>query len=403
MDQAQRLLFDGFPRAMGVTTPDIESHELTQYLVHSRTEFDSIVDSAVGSRNIYASLSQYRPVRSEGEFGGCAVVANKVSFDFDSTAKAPSDADIRWSHTLIDDDAEDHSVIRDMRSDSDTREAVLGEVCDDASRLAEACEDEDIPIFGVFSGFGLHIHQLRKETMSRPEDKMGSICRKWISELTLSTADERASGKPFRIMRVPNIERISHSSGENKSTGLYTIPLTAPEIAQIRPKDLLDLSRSPRRGIGSEPRSRPEMKTQEDYLGPSYEDGELGQEKMRPIPEQSNAEGFAETLVKKITRMPCVYKRALGPNPPNDVRVKLGIMFLNAGYTPEEITSIIAGLGWMDFDREVTKYQLEQLRKSGKGDWSCRTMQGKGLCVRADEKTECPTYGYRGGNEPWQT
>lgn len=399
MDSAQRLLFGEFPRAVGVTTPRRDDMELEQYLVHSSQEFDGVLDFAQGDRNLYASLSVYEPAKVDGEFEGCAVLGDKVSFDFDSSAKADPQAEEDWSHPLLPPEAPDHKVVRMMREDADVREAVLGDICDDARRLAQASIEEGIPIFGVFSGFGIHLHQLYQQTASRPGEKMGSNCRKWVSELTLSTADDKASGKPFRIMRVPNVERICHQDGEEISTGLYTIPLKASELAEIEPKQLLDLSRQPRPTIGSDPASRPEMKVEEEYLGPGYEEG-VGQEKMRPIPDSSVDDEFAEMLVKEITKMPCVYERALGRNPPNDVRVKLGIMFLNAGYSPEETVDIITRLGWADFDRETTEYQLKKLRESGKGDWSCKTMQGKGLCTRADNKQGCPTYGYQGGNAP---
>lgn len=402
MDSAQELLFGGFPRAVGVTTPDHSGMELRQYLVHSDREFDGVLEQVEGARNVYASLSEYEPVKVDGSFAGSAVVADKVSFDFDSPAKADPDTEGDWSSIMLPQDADEHEVIDRMRESEQIREEVLGDICEDARKLAQASIDEDIPVFGVFSGFGLHVHQLYEPTRSRPGDKMGSNCRRWVSELTLPTADSKASGKPFRIMRVPNIERIDHADGEETSTGLYTVPLTGSELAEITPRDLTDLSRGPRPTIGSEPRSRPEMKVDEDYLGPGQA-GEVGQEKMRPTPDETMASSFAEEVVKEITQMPCVWERAIGRNPPNDVRVKLGIMMLNAGYSVGEATDIIAQLNWVDFDRETTRYQLRSLKKSGKGDWSCRTMQSKGLCTRADDKVECPGYGYRGGNKPWQT
>lgn len=397
MDSSQRILFGKFPRAVGVTTPDYGSMELRQYLVHSELEMDGVISKVKSERNLYSSLSAYNPVKVDGDFEGCAVNADKVSFDFDSPAKAHEDQDIRWSSTLIPDEASDKEVIEMMRCDDDVRDAVLGDICHDVRELAQACNADGIPVLGVFSGLGIHLHQLREPTKSRPGDKMLSTCNKWVSELNLSCADEKASGRPFRIMRMPNVERICHS--DDAKTGLYTIPLKAAELAEIEPEMLLDLSASPRPTIGSEPDSRPSMKVHEDYLGPGYEDG-VGQEKMRPMPEVTPGDEFAQTIIKEIVQMPCVYERAFGRNPPNDVRVKLGIMMLNADYSPEEITRLLAKLNWVDFDRDVTEYQLKKLRENGKGDWSCKTMQAKGLCTRADDKHECPTYGYRGGNDP---
>ena len=410
MDSAQRLLFGRFPRAVGVTTPGYSDMELRQYLVHSKTEFDSVIEKTEGRRNLYSSLSAYEPVRVNGHFDGSAVVGDKVSIDFDSSAKAPSEADEWWQHPLIPEFASDVEVIEMMRDDPEVLNAVLEDVCYNARKLATACIEKDIPIIGVFSGLGIHVHQLREVTKSRVGDKMLSTCNRWVSELGLSCADEKASGRPFRIMRIPNVERIchqtTHADGEpgsgftSEPTGIYQIPLKAAELAQIRPRELLDLSACPRPDIGSEPPSRPELKVQEEYLGPGKEDG-VGQEKMRPIPTTSKADDFYKELVKDIVQMPCVYERALGRNPPNDVRVKLGIMLLNADYSVEEANRIISKLNWVDYDSEVTRYQLESLKESGKGDWSCKTMQAKGLCTRADEKEECPTYGYQGGNVPW--
>lgn len=408
MDSAQQLLFGEFPRAVGVTTPDWQDMELRQFLVHSELEFDGVIDEVAGDRNLYSSISAYIPSKSDGEFAGCAVQADKVSFDFDSPAKAEpddypnTDPDEKpnWEHPLIPERASDKDVIAKMRTDSEIREAVLGDVCFQARQLAQTCLDENIPLLGVFSGFGLHVHLLHEPTMSRPSDKLLSTCNKWTTELNLALADERASGRPFRIMRIPNVERVDHSGDSPVSTGIYTVPLRAGELAEIRPGELLDLARQPRPSIGSEPRSRPEMKVHEDYLGPGWDEG-AGQEKMRPIPDESVDDELAQVIIKDIVQMPCVYERAFGRNPPNDVRVKLGIMLLNADYTPETATDLIGRLGWVDFDRDTTLYQLRKLKESGKGDWSCKTMQAKGLCTRADDKQACPTYGYEGGNKPW--
>jgi hypothetical protein len=406
MDNAQELLFGRFPRAMGVTTPSYNGMELKQYLVHSEAEFDGVVSKTEGRRNLYSSLSAYQPVKTDGQFDGCAVVADKVSFDFDSSAKlSPEEKEQydedeetpNWSHPVIPEFASDKQAIQLMRAKDEVREAILGDVCHDVRQLARECIEEGIPIIGVFSGFGIHVHQLRKPTKSRPGDKMLSTCNRWTAELNLSCADEKASGRPFRIMRVPNAERVCHENGDG--TGLYQIPLKAAELAEIDPEKLMSLSRSPRPSIGSEPDSRPAMKVQEEYLGPDYEEG-VGQEKMRPLPQQSQADDFYKDLIKDLVQMPCVYERAIGRNPPNDVRVKLGIMLLNADYSVDETTDLISKLGWVDFDREVTRYQLKKLKKSGKGDWSCKTMQSKGLCTRADNKTDCPKYGYQGGNSP---
>lgn len=407
MDKIQSLLFGQFPRAMGVTTPDSEDTELQQFLVHSESEFDGVLDKTAGERNLYSSISAFEPVNDGDEFVGSAVRSDKVSIDFDSSAKAEGRAkgeeeSPNWSHPMIPPHATDAEVIRHMRDEPEIAEAVLADLCEDARRLAEECISRDMPFVGVFSGFGLHIHLLHSETMSRVGDKMLSTCNKIVSELSLSCADEAASGRPFRIMRIPNVERVCHD--EDAATGLYTIPFSQDEVSGITPQYIVEQSMEPRYpslSVGD----RPEMSVQEDYLGPGYEDG-VGQEKMRPTPEGQVGDELTRQIIKQVVKMPCVYERAFGRNPPNDVRVKLGIMLLNAGYSVRECTDLIAKLNWADFDRETTKYQLKQLKKNGKGDWACRTMRAKGLCVRADDPRSCEMYGYRGGNSPseaiWQ-
>lgn len=395
MNPTQTTLFGRFPRSIGVTTPDRPNMELQQYLVHSSGELDGVVDRVAGQRNVYVSVSSYPQYQNDG-YAGYAVCSDKVSYDFDSSAKSEKEG-VRWESSEIPDGTDDRWVVENL-SEPDVRESVLGDLCDEVREFVQESMDSSIPIVGVFSGFGLHIHQLYEETKHRVEDKLSSIASKWISELSLSTVDGQASGKLHRIMRYPDVERVIHGA-ERESTGIYTIALTGRELAEITPEELVDLSHTPRAKINVTGKSRPSMTIQEDYLGPRQPD-EADQRDMRSVPEGDMGTEFARTVVKRLTRMPCVWKRALSSNPPNDVRVKTGIMLLNAGLSPRECTEIISQIGWVDFDWETTKYQLEKLYESGKGDFSCRTMQKKGLCVKADDKKKCEMYGYWGGNTP---
>lgn len=400
MDRSQEILFGSMPRSVGVTTPEEEGQELLQYpsLIHSQNELDGILAKVSGNRNVYVSVSSYDQHKENGQYRGYTVCSSQVSYDLDSSAKAEENTDCRWNHPSIKNGAGDRWVADRIRGDSEIQDAVLGDVCMNARELARESMADGIPVVGIFSGFGLHIHQLFQKATERVSEKLESISRKWISDLSLGTADPKASGQPFRIMRYPNVERIIHDA-QRESTGIFTIPLSGSELADITPDELVELSCSPRVPDGLTPDSRPSMEVQSDYLGPGP-DSELGQEAMRSMPDQEMGTEFIKALVKDVVKLPCVYKRALTRNPPNDVRVKFGIHFLNAGYSVSEITDIIREIGWKNFDRETTKYQLKSLKKSGKGDWSCRTLRSKGLCVCADEPRSCDTYGYQGGNSP---
>ncbi|MFB6282552.1 MAG: hypothetical protein ABEK59_01265 [Halobacteria archaeon] len=344
----------------------------------------SVIDVVQGERSLYSSLSEFVPKLSD-VFEGCKIVTDKVSYDLDA-------------HEAVDDyfpdDWTELEIISRLRSDGDAREYVLGEVCDDARRLAEQTIIDGVHCVGVFSGFGIHVHQLFKPTASRPSAKMGSTCRKYVSELNLATVDEQPIGDSQRVMRVPDMERVS--AGQN--TGLWTVPITQAELREITPDELLEFSLGPR-DIELSTHNRSKMKLYEDYVAPNRD---MSQEKMRDMPDIQEADGMAGMLVEKVCKMPCVYERALGRNPSHPVRIKVGIMFLNAGYDIPEIVEIIRQLNWVDFDAEKTRKNLESLKRGGKGDYSCQSMQFKGLCTRADEKVECPMYGYQGGNTPWK-
>lgn len=398
MDETQELIFGDFPRSVGVTTPDRPGSELKQYMVNSRTEMDGVIEKVSGRRNIYSSVSSYHPHRRGETYSGYSIRSDKVSYDFDSSAKADSAIEGRWNHPSIADDVGDEWVVRRIKEDDEIRESVLGDVCDDVQRLAQSSIDEGIPVVGIFSGFGIHVHQLYEATNHRVEDKLSSNSRRWVSELSLSTVDSKASGKQYRIMRFPNVERMIHGASVEHS-GIYTVPLSGSELTEITPDDLIEFSDTPRVIESLSGLSRPSMTVQEEFLGPGESD-DIGQEKMRSVPTDEIGSELARHVIKDIVKMPCVYERALTRNPPNDVRVKLGAMLLNAGYTPSDATDLIAEIGWVDFDRSVTKYQLEKLRESGKGDYSCNTMRMKGLCVHADSPKDCELYGYNGGNTP---
>ncbi|PHQ43921.1 hypothetical protein Z052_01925 [Halorubrum sp. C191] len=393
-----RTLFGEFPRAVGVSDPYGDGG-LRQYLVNSASEMKGVIEQVRNERNLYASVASYQPLVDGGEYVGNAVAIDKVSFDLDSAAKAAPDADRRWAHPLIPDDARDGDIIERMRTDADVRDAVLGDVCDDARQLARASRDADIPVCGVFSGLGLHVHQLYESTASRPGLKVQTNARRWVSELELPTVDSRATGREYRILRVPNLRRVDHSGGTSIPTAAVQVPLTGEELADITPEELLDLADSPRPSLSIGAEERPELTVREAYKGPDAD--EFGQEQMREVPEVTAVDNeVAERVIREMTEMPCVYERALGRNPPNDVRVQLGTLLLASGMTPAEAGELIAQLGWADYDRDVTEYQLESLYENNTGTWSCSTLMNKGLCTRADDPESCPMYGYPGGDTP---
>ena len=396
VDSSVRLLFGNFPRWVGLSKPHAEG--LWQFPVTSILEFEEVVNSANCNKNIYSSISAVKPVVRDGAYQGNAVEVDKVFYDFDSPAKAEREDPEDWQHPDIPDHAADSEVFELMRDDPDVLDAVLGIPCQEASKLAEASVEAGIPVVGSFSGFGIHVHQLYEPTMREPKARVKSTGNKYITELDLQTADDAVVGDHHRITRVPNVGRVDHDmEGE---VCVYTVPLTQSELLELSPEGVLSLGSEPRLGLLSEPNDRPKMKLYEDYVVSNDEDVDVSQDDMHPLPDTSNATAFAKQVIKDVIRMPCVYEHSFSTNPLNPVRVKLGIMMLNAGMTISECDTLIRELGWIDYDSEFTRYQLKKLKESGRGDWGCKTMQSKGLCVNANDPESCETYGYRGGNTP---
>lgn len=396
VDSSVRLLYGNFPRWVGLSKPDGEG--LWQFPVTSILEFEEVVNSANGIKNVYSSISAVKPLVSDGVYQGNVVEVDKVYYDFDSNAKADREDPQDWKHPLIPSFADDREVFDLMRDDPAVLDAVLGVPCQEARILAEESMTDGIPVVGVFSGFGIHLYQLYEPIMREPKGRVQSTANKYITELDLQTADDAVVGDHHRITRVPNVSRVDHNNGGD--VGIYTVPLTPSELVDMTPEWLVSVADQPRPELLSEPEDRPKLKLFEEYVATQADEDNLTQEDMHPIPEESNATEFAKQVIKDVVRMPCVYEHAFAVNPLNAVRVKLGIMMLNAGMTVTECDQLIRDLGWSDYDSEFTRYQLKKLRQSGRGDWSCRTMRSKGLCVHGDEPETCPTYGYKGGNTP---
>ena len=396
VDTSTRLLFGTFPRWVGLSKP--HDSGLWQFPVTSILEFEEVVNSANGVKNIYSSISAVRPVVSEGTYQGNAVEVDKVYYDFDSPAKAEREDPEDWQHPDIPDHASDRQVFDMMRDDPDILDAVLGIPCQEASILAEESKADGIPTVTVFSGFGIHVHQLYEPTFREPKARVKSTGNKYISELNLQTADDAVVGDDHRITRVPNVSRVDHDGGGD--VGVYTVPMTQSETIDVTPEGLLSLAEEPRHDLLSAPSDRPELKLYQDYVTSQDDNESVDEEDMLPVPDMSNASDFAKTVVEDIVKMPCVYEHAFATNPLNAVRVKLGAMMLSAGLTVRECDMLIRELGWIDYEKDVTRYQLKKLKESGRGDFGCSTMQQKGLCVRADNPETCETHGYRGGNTP---
>jgi hypothetical protein len=369
----QRELFGRFPRRVGVPH---------QWWIFSEGEFDLYTGHVDGVKNVYAAVAR-RPV-------GGKLKMDKVHYDLDSTAK---DENGDW-RLFGDENPPDDEVVERMRSDPDTAEAILGDVCEDARKIAEVSREDDIPIVGVFSGFGIHIYQLYQERED-PDMAVESTAKKYIDEASLRTYDEKIVGEVKRIMRVPNAERVTE---DGRRCNIVTIPLTVEDLVDITPDFLVENSYGKRKVIPDLP-ERPELEEHADYL--DYHSDPETHVRQRDMGDTVEVDGILEYLLKEYLRMPCMYERVQQANPDHKVRMNCAVLLFNCGLDPSEVHNLYRRIGWFDYNPEETKKQLKNIYEGRYSEMSCSSLRAKGFCTRMDDPRECPTYGWSGGEAEW--
>jgi hypothetical protein len=380
MDPVQKLLYGKFPRRVG---------NPVQWPVHSESELDAAIEECEGERNLYSTISHFDLTEGGG------VVSDKISIDLDSPMKQAS-----FPRT----DRDDEKIML-MREDWDLAEEVLGDVCEDARKIARQAEREETPLVGVFSGFGIHLHLLYQEQV-QARKHLATTVRRYLDELDLETVDIQLIGDVQRILRIPNVRRVYvdadrgekiTSDTHTMACNLYTIPLTRDELKQITPENLMASSKE-RRKIRLPTQERPEMKVYDEYL--EERATVRGQVEVEIDVDNYDRQGILNML-KELLQMPCMYERIVQPNPHHKVRFNSAVLLFNAGFSREEIEEMFMSLGWVDADRRKTRKFLKQIHRRGYADMSCQTIQSLGLCTRKEEPEECPTHGWSGGQAEW--
>lgn len=382
MKPVQRYLFGKFPRRFG---------NPVQWVVHSESEMDAAIEACEGERNLYSTISHFDLTKHGG-----GVVSDKISLDLDSPFK-----DAAFPGTGRDDE----KILR-MREDRDLAQEVLGEVVSDARLVAEHAQAQEIPLVGVFSGFGLHLH-LMYEEQSNAQRHLATTVRKMMDYYDLDTVDIQLIGDVQRILRIPNVRRVYVDADRGEEItqdthvmpcNLYTVPLTCEEIRELTVDELLDWSTSPREIPLPDDDERPSMRVYDDYL--EQRATARGKVETEIDVDEYERQGLLNML-KDLLQMPCMYERIVQPNPHHMVRFNCAVLLFNSGFAREEIEDIYMRLGWRDGDRKKTRKFLKQIEERGYSDMSCRTIQGLGLCRREDDPESCETYGWSGGEAEW--
>lgn len=269
----------------------------------------------------------------------------------------------------------------------DLAEEVYGPIIEDARKLAHYLMERDIPTVGVFSGLGLHIHALFKPKVE-PSQEIKSTGLRMVDEADVNHADEQIFGDTHRLCRIANCPRVE----PDMDSTTYTVPLEHDELLDLSARDLVRMSES-QRSIGKPDGERRELKVHDDYL--KRADSEAIQ---LPLGEVEVNSDYAIDVLEEFIPLPCIRKRLMTREPGQAVRFQGAVMLFNQGFTPDDVHDIFARLNWADYDPEITQNQLEHIWNKGYSEMSCSTLdKDKGLCVM-DDRHECPTYGWKGGD-----
>lgn len=378
MDASHEILYNGFPRAVGST----EEGQIRQHFVHSESEMDLWFDKLKDERNMYSSICRFR--------SDMRPILSDIPFDLDSPMK----------DSVFENGTSDSKKIKMMRDDPSLAEEVLGEVWSDAQKLSKKCLDENIPALSIFSGLGVHVHLLFKERTEPVKEKVSTS--QWlIDDCGLNTHDIKIIPDTRRILRVPNSQRIS----EGEPTGTWCIPMTEVEILNNSVHDVLERTKKPKTikyHNRYRPKNRPEMKVHDGYEN-------ISQDTVGTVPIQEDSlniefSDLEEEQVKECLAMPCVRERFFSANPDHEIRLTGAILLFQSGFTPKEVQDVISRIGWVDYKPDKTMSFLKQIYKKRYSEFSCNTLQSRGLCVHSpefekygDEPKDCETYKWTSG------
>lgn len=376
---ANRELFGEFPRWVGLVGPE-RGERRNQFVAFDRTCFDLFLDANYGQCNMYTRISHI------GDSGGS--ILDEVFLDLD-VEKPDTDRDEDWAA----------EIIPEMREDRMVADEVLGDVVEDARRVGQYLGERDWPGVAVFSGLGIHVHAFTEPAV-QPDRELRTTARKIEDEAGLRTLDEKGArqGDYNRLCRVANCPRVA---SDGYPLNLHTVPIELEELADITAEELLDWAKTPRQ-IKVPRGDRPRLEFHEDY----HEESEGGVvdvdvQEVGEVPDSALEEQF-EAFLKDALKMPCMYERIMTRNPDHDVRLNCAVLLFNCGLGVNEVQDIYQKLGWFDYDPDITRDKLEHIHSNKYRSMSCQTVQEKGLCVYdMDEREECPTFGWRGGQQSW--
>lgn len=235
-----------------------------------------------------------------------------------------------------------------------------------------------------FTGGGFHIYIPFSETflptdgleVTRIKNAGRTLMKNWHDALNLSCNDPTVAFDLAGMIRIPN--------SYNAKRGCWMIPINNEELMTLAYEDLFELAQEYRSGYvvhGEKPLT---LKLPEKRSNAFKRD----RRKVSDLPTVS---------LGKIIILPCIAQAALGEgNPIHRARYHLASYladrlrwFLPVESVPEEelkmhveqIVRICSEQGWVDWDEDITRGQVESIVFKGYSHATCNTLMQEGVCV----------------------
>ena len=255
-------------------------------------------------------------------------------------------------------------------------------------RLHRYLLSEDIMHFIWFSGGGFHIWVPLSETytpsdgysVARVKDGGRKLMAQWHKKLNLSCNDPTVAFDTSGMIRIPN--------SYNSKRGCWSIPLESDEILNLTHDEIMELAQEPRRGYITHGGNKTTIVVAERKNSFSRV-----VEKVDDLPD---------VTLDDIIVLPCLAQSALGEgNPVHKARFHL-VSYLAARFRwffhpdavsdedkaehSERICDIISRQGWVDYNPNITRKQVESIVFGSGGNRgyaaaSCSTIINDGLCI----------------------
>lgn len=84
-----------------------------------------------------------------------------------------------------------------------------------------------------------------------------------------------------------------------------------------------------------------------------------------------------DTTHLELALRPCLFKHMLSPEPRHNVRVAASADLIGAGFSTDEILDMYQKLNWIDWEEDLTRYQIEHCRPI---HFSKRKLKEMGVC-----------------------